>query len=67
MEQTKKYKSKWALIGITKIKLKGIYSKNRSKAGTILKNSHKREYSIILNKLMNTEYNKLSPDRLKNE
>ena len=54
-----KYKSKWGLIGINKTKLKKIYSKNRLKAYTILKDKHKKEYSFILNKLMNNEYLKI--------
>ena len=52
----KKYKSKWALIGIKKKKLKQIYGKQRIKAYTILKDNNKKEYSLILNNLMNTEY-----------
>jgi hypothetical protein len=50
------YKSKWGLIGITPKKLKKIYSKNRLKAYTQLKDNHKKEYSIILNQLMFKEY-----------
>ena len=52
----KRYKGKWAVLGISKIKLKKIYNKNRIKTSTILKNKHKKEYSIILNKLMAEEY-----------
>lgn len=53
---TKQYKSKWRVLGIDKNKLKKIYSKNRIKANTILKRKHEKEYSIILNNLMNKEY-----------
>jgi len=60
-----KYKSKWNLIGINKIKLKSIYSKNRIKAYTILKEKYKKEYSIILNNLMNKEYKKHSLIKMK--
>jgi hypothetical protein len=58
METNKKrYKSKWALIGVSKKKLKKLYSKNRIKAYKILKDRHQKEYSVILNKLMFLEYN----------
>jgi hypothetical protein len=45
---TKKYKSKWSLIGIDKNKLKKIYNKNRIKAYSILKEKYKTEYSKIM-------------------
>jgi hypothetical protein len=51
-----KYKSKWSLIGITPKQLKKIYERNRIKSYTILKEKYKKDYSIILNKLMIEEY-----------
>jgi hypothetical protein len=38
------------------IKLKKIYSGNRQKAYTILKENHKEEYTFILSELMHNEY-----------
>lgn len=55
----RKYKSKWELIGINTKHLKKIYAQNRSRANTILKNKYKKEYSIILNKLMFKDYIKI--------
>ena len=55
-----KYQSKWRVIGIKRIELKKIYSRNRGRANSILKNRHLKEYSLILNNLMNKEYNKRS-------
>ena len=52
----KKYKSKWSLIGVNRKQLKKIYEHNRIKAYTILKERYKKEYSIILNNLMDYEY-----------
>ena len=51
-----KFKSKWALIGIDRAKYKKIYEKSRIKAYNILKDKHKKEYSFILNTLINEEY-----------
>jgi hypothetical protein len=51
----KKYKTKWSKIGINKIQRESIYSKLRSKAKTILKRRYKKEYLLILKKLIKRE------------
>ncbi len=55
----KQYKSKWKLININEKQREYIYSKNRIKANTILKNNHKKEYALILNELINKDYLKI--------
>ena len=52
MKKRKEYKGKWKKIGINKIQREAIYTNLRSKAKTILKNKHRKEYLIILRKLI---------------
>ena len=57
MKKHKEYKGKWKNLEVYNKERNNIYSKLRSKANTILKKRHKKEYLAILRGLNDDVFN----------